>query len=103
MERKALNRKPDLSVRKTLQLDDNTKIEKIGMTVRKQMELANNKSLTDSERGMHAMAAQILVNGQPIVVDDLMDCFNVEELEKITEFLFPDASKENGGTTEKNV
>ena len=91
MGQQALNRKPDLSVRRTLQLDANTEIAEIGITVRKQMELTNNKSLTDAERGMHLMASKILVNGQPIVYDDLMDGFTTEELEKITEFLFPDA------------
>lgn len=99
MERKALDRKPDLSPRKSFMLDDNTEIAEIGMTVRKQMELANNKSLSDSERGLHAMAAKILVNGHPIVYDDLMDSFNTEELEKITDFLFPDKegdSSKNG-------
>lgn len=102
MERKALERKPDLSVRKRLQLDESTEIAEIGMTVRRQMELTNNKSLTDSERGMHAMAAKILVNGQPIVVDDLMDSFTTEELEKITDFLFPDAKTEAGAKVAKN-
>ena len=72
MGQQALNRKPNLSVRRRLQLDANTEIAEIGITVRKQMELTNNKSLTDVERGMHLMAAKILVNGQPIVYDDLM-------------------------------
>lgn len=94
MGQQALNRKPNLSVRRRLQLDANTEIAEIGITVRKQMELTNNKSLTDVERGMHLMAAKILVNGQPIVYDDLMDGFTTEEMDKITEFLFPDAKKE---------
>lgn len=102
MGQQALNRKPDLSVRRTLQLDANTEIAEIGITVRKQMELTNNKSLTDAERGMHLMASKILVNGQPIVYDDLMDGFITEELEKITEFLFPDAKKEVEGANSKN-
>lgn len=101
MGQQALNRKPDLSVRRTLQLDANTEIAEIGITVRKQMELTNNKSLTDAERGMHLMASKILVNGQPIVYDDLMDGFTTEELEKITEFLFPDAKKEVEGANSK--
>lgn len=102
MERKALNRKPDLSPRKSFMLDDDTKIEEIGMTVRKQMELSNNKSLTKEQRGAHAIAAKILVNGQPIVYDDLMDGFNTEELEKITDFLFPEAKNEADQDGEKN-
>lgn len=100
-ERKALNRKPNLSPRKSFMLDKDTKVEEIGMTVRKQMELANNKSYTDSERGIHAMAAKILINGQPVVYDDLMDGFTTEEMEQITDFLFPNAKAE--GSAEKNV
>ena len=102
MGHQALNRKPNLSVRRRLQLDANTEIAEIGITVRKQMELTNNKSLTDVERGMHLMAAKILVNGQPIVYDDLMDGFTTEEMDKITEFLFPDAKKEVERDISKN-
>ena len=91
MGQQALNRKPNLSVRRRLQLDANT-----------EMELTNNKSLTDVERGMHLMAAKILVNGQPIVYDDLMDGFTTEEMDKITEFLFPDAKKEVERDISKN-
>ena len=102
MGQQALNRKPNLSVRRRLQLDANTEIAEIGITVRKQMELTNNKSLTDVERGMHLMAAKILVNGQPIVYDDLMDGFTTEEMDKITDFLFPDAKKEVERDISKN-
>ena len=92
MGQQALNRKPNLSVRRRLQLDANTEIAEIGI----------NKSLTDVERGMHLMAAKILVNGQPIVYDDLMDGFTTEEMDKITEFLFPDAKKEVERDISKN-
>lgn len=102
MEYKALNRKPDLGIRKRLQLDEKTEIAEIGMTLRKQRQIANNASLTEEERGFHGIAAKILVNGQPIVYDDLMDCFTPEELEKIADFLFPDAKKEADGKSEKN-
>ncbi len=79
MERKALDRKPNLSVRKTFRLDEDTEISEIGMTVRKQVELSNNKSLSDTDRGIHLMAAKILVNGNRVIYDDLMDCFSSEE------------------------
>jgi len=45
------------------------------------------------------IAAKILVNGAPIVYDDLLDCFTTEELVKITDFIFPEAGK---GSDEKN-
>jgi len=88
MVHKALNRRPDLTPRKSFMLDDNTKIEEIGITVRMQNEI-----------GLHGIAAKILVNGAPIVYDDLLDCFTTEELVKITDFLFPEAGK---GSDEKN-
>lgn len=102
MEQKALNRKPDLSPRKSFMLDEKTEISEIGITVRRQRQIANNASLSEEDRGFHAMAAKILVNGEPIVYDDLMDCFTPEELEKIADFLFPDAKKEADGKNEKN-
>lgn len=100
MERKALNRKPDLSVRKSFKLADGTEISEIGITVREQQRIANNKSLTEQEVGLHGIATKILVNGQPIVYDDLLDCFTDEELVQITDFLFPDDKAR--GKSEKN-
>lgn len=91
MERKALDRKPDLGIRKQFTLPNGTEIAEIGMTVRKQLELTNHKGMTDTERGVHAIAGKILVDGQPIVADDLMDSFTTEELVAITDFLYPDA------------
>lgn len=89
----ALKRKPDLSVRRSMELADGTKIEVIGLTARRSMELANNQKLTDTERGMNVIAAKILVDGAPIVVDDLLDGFTDEEIVTITEFV-------TGGTEE---
>lgn len=83
----ALNRKPDLSPRMSMTLEDGTKIEKIGLTARKSLELSNNKKFTDSDRGMNLIAAKILVNGAPIVVDDLLDSFTDDEIVEITEFI----------------
>lgn len=95
----ALNRKPDLSPRRSMVLDDGTKIEAIGITVRRVMELTNNKSLSESELGMHYTAARMLVNGQPIVYDDLLDCFTEDEIGKISNFINGKEGKEDG---EKN-
>lgn len=97
----ALNRKPNLGIRKTMTLPDGTRIDEIGLTVRKQMELANNKSLSETDRGFHLAASKILVDGKPIVYDDLMDGFNTEELDAISTFLFPEKAKED--KDEKNV
>lgn len=82
-----------------MSLPDGTIVEEIGMTVRKNMEIANNKSLSDTDRGIHIMAAKILVDGKPIVYDDLMDCFSTEEMETISTFLFPEQKE----ALEKNV
>ncbi len=73
-----------------MKLEDGTVIEEIGMTVRDSLRIANNKSLSDSDRGLHNVAAKILVNGQTIVPEDLQDGFTTEEFEAITKFLFPD-------------
>lgn len=90
----ALNRKPNLGVRKSMTLADGTRIDEIGLTVRKQMEIANNKSLSDADRGLHLAAAKILVDGKPIIYDDLMDGFDTDELNSISDFLFPEKQAE---------
>lgn len=69
-----------------MKLPDGTEIQVIGITARKSMEIANNKKLTDAERGAHITAAKILVNSQPIVVDDLLDCFSDDEVNEIIKF-----------------
>ena len=53
MGQQALNRKPNLSVRRRLQLDANTEIAEIGITVRKQMELTKNNA------SKHGLASEI--------------------------------------------
>lgn len=93
---KALKRKPDLSVRRAMTLPDGTKIEVIGLTARRSMELANNQKLTDAERGMNVIAAKILIDGAPIVVDDLLDGFTDEEVVTITEFVTKEEPGKNG-------
>ncbi len=77
-----------------MMLDKQTRIEEIGMTVREQRRIACDKRLSDEDKGFSVIAAKILVNGQRIVFDDLMDCFTTEELEKITAFLFPDKAED---------
>ena len=84
---RALNRKPDLSPRRSMELEDGTKIEVIGITARRMMEIVNNNHLTDAEKGFHHLAARILVNGQPIVYDDLLDGFTDDEASEIMEFV----------------
>ena len=96
-----LNRKPDLGVRRSMDLPDGTKIDVVGIRARKMAEVANNKSLSDLDRGIHVTAAKILVNGKPVLPDDLLENFTDEELTKIIEFVNPDEEKE--GTDEKNV
>ncbi|MCH5305189.1 MAG: hypothetical protein J1E79_01760 [Rikenella sp.] len=82
----ALNRKPDLSVRKSMALPDGTRIDVIGITARKMMAIANDKKLSDMDRGIHITAAKILVNGAPVVYDDLLDSFTDDEVETILKF-----------------
>ena len=77
-----------------MMLDEQTRIEEIGMTVREQRRIACDKHLSDEDKGFCVIAAKILVNGQRIVFDDLMDCFTTEELEKSSAFLFPDKAED---------
>ncbi len=89
----ALKRKPNLKTRRSMTLDEETLIEVIGITARKSMQLVNNKSLTDADRGIHMIAAKILVNGKPVTYDDLLDSFTDEELTIIAEFVNPPDEK----------
>ena len=94
----ALNRKPVLGVKRSMEMPDGTTIDVIGIPARKTMEIANNKKLSDMERGIHITAAKLLINGKPVVADDLLDCFNDDELTEIIKFANPDTEN-----TEKNV
>jgi hypothetical protein len=95
----ALNRKPNLAVKKSMKLEDGTTIEVIGITARKMMDIANNKRLTDIDRGMHITAEKILVNGKKIVYDDLLDGFTDTEINEIVQFaneVSDEDAKKNG-------
>jgi hypothetical protein len=84
----ALKRKPNLEVSKeTLTLPDGVVITKKGITARELMRIANDKRLSDKEVGIHLTVAKILVDGKPIVYDDLLDGFTDEELTQIVEFI----------------
>ena len=83
----ALNRKPDLKIRGSITLSDGTVIESIAITARTAMTIANNKRLSDTEKGIHITAAKILVNSQRVTPDDLLDSFTDEELETIIKFV----------------
>ncbi|WP_294591753.1 hypothetical protein [uncultured Rikenella sp.] len=91
----ALNRKPDMSVRKTMNLPDGTRIDVVGIPARKMMAIANDKKMSDMERGIHITAAKILVNGATVVYDDLLDGFTDEEVEQIVQFA-NDVNEKNG-------
>lgn len=83
----ALNRKPDTtSVKKTMKLEDGTRIDLIGVSARKMRDLANDKKMSQYDKGIYLTALKIRVNGDPVVYDDLLDCFSSDELEAIVEF-----------------
>jgi hypothetical protein len=71
-------------------LADGTIVDVKGITARKMMEIVNNKRLTDSERGLHITAEKILVNGNPIVYDDLLDSFTESEVTQIVQLATDD-------------
>lgn len=97
----ALNRKPDLtSVKKSMEFDDGTRIDVISISPRKAREISNNKKLSNFDRGVHITAAKIRINDQPVVYDDLMDCFTSDELELIV--AFANNLKEDGEDDDPN-
>lgn len=80
----------------SFELDSETKIDYVGVPLSTVRNVSNNKTLSDFDKGIHITAAKILVNGQPIVADDLYECFSDAEVMKIFNFI-----KEVEGT-EKN-
>ena len=91
----SLKRKPDLSATKEFELKDGTKISVRPITARTMMQAANAKDISDIERGFRIMAAKLLVNGQPIVYDDLMDRFTDVELTFIGEKIGEEGEKKD--------
>ena len=75
-----LNRKPKLDIKTEFDLKDGTKIAIRQVKASVLVNAAKAKNMTDQERGLHIIASKLLVNGQPIVYDDLIECFNDEEL-----------------------
>lgn len=94
----ALNRRPNLAPRKSMELADGTKIEVIGIKARVAFELSNNKKLSDTDKGIYITAAKILVDGKPIVYDDLLDSFTDDEVTSIIKF----SNETDEGDDEKN-
>jgi hypothetical protein len=95
-----LKRKIDLSTNaKEIALQDGTKIKVRRITVRKIMQVTNNKSLSEQERGMHILAAKLLVclpgesRFREIVYDDLLDNFTDEEVNGIVEKMAEEGEK----------
>jgi len=82
----ALKRTPKIE-KASFDLDSETKIDYIGISVRKIRDITNNKTLSDFDKGINATAAKIRVNGNTVVADDLYDGFSDSELMKIMEFI----------------
>lgn len=94
----ALNRKPTLGVKKTMTLSDGTTIDVVSITARQMMSIANNKRLSDVDKGIHITAARVRINGQAVSADDLLDSFTDTEVEAIIKF----ASENESEDEEKN-
>ena len=95
----ALNRKPQLPVKGSMTLSDGTAIDLVAVPVRSVMNLSKNKTLSEEDRGIHAIAMKLRVNGMEIRPDDLYDCFNDDELKQIVSFV---SSIEGDEETKKN-
>ncbi|GHT46138.1 hypothetical protein AGMMS49965_23520 [Bacteroidia bacterium] len=81
-----LKLKVNLDVKRSMTLASGVKIDVVGMTGRQASVIANNKRLSDFDRGVHYTAAKIRVNDQPVVADDLLDCFTDDDLTTIMKF-----------------
>lgn len=88
MER--LKRTPDLSEIKTFELADGTKIKVRRVKAGALLQNANARNMSDVERGWRVMAAKMLVclpgetDFKEIFYEDLIECFNDEELNIIS-------------------
>ena len=89
----ALKRKADLSEKRSMTLEDGTKIEFVPVTVKKAAEINKIKGLNDFDKGIHSLVAQIRVNGQEVSYDDLLNCFTIEEFTKIADLINPEDEK----------
>lgn len=96
MQEAVFSRKPTFSVKRSMELEDGTKIDFVGMTGRAQREIMNNKSLSDYDRSVELLAAKIRVDGNPVKLDDIIDKFTGEEIEEIMLWAVE-------GNTEKNA
>lgn len=92
----ALRRKPNLEVKRTMKLDAETELSIKGIPAKEMVTIVNDKSLSDYEKGLHRAACKLLVNGQPIVYDDLVDCFTDDELITILTFVNGEEEGKNG-------
>ena len=104
----ALNRKPDLEIAKSFELPDGTEIRVRRVRVKSVVQKASSKKMSDMERGLCVMASKLLVKlpGEPefvpIVYDDLLDCFNDEELNFIAAQVLGEEDKDDKNKGDEN-
>jgi len=97
MER--LNRKPQLALKKEFELPDGTGIAIRNIKVSEMVNHMKSKGITQEELGMRIMASKLLVklpgenDYKTIVYEDLLDCFNDEEMTIISSHLGEDEPK----------
>jgi len=97
----SLKRKPQLGIKKTFILPDGTEIALQRVKANVLFQNANNKNMSETERNMRILAAKMLVKVpettefMPIVYDDLVNCFNDEELNFIGEQISVEDDKKN--------
>lgn len=82
----ALKRKPDMGVKKSMELPDGTKIDVVGIRAGIVRDLSQDKKMSDFDRGIHLTAAKVRIDGQAVTYDDLMECFTSDELDQIVGF-----------------
>jgi hypothetical protein len=97
----ALKRKPDLGQINSLELADGTKITIHRVKAAAMVQTSSIKNISDAERGLRVMAEKLRVclpgetEFKPIVYDDLLQCFNDEELNVIAEHIVGEGIEKN--------
>jgi hypothetical protein len=98
----ALNRVPELKIIKEFDLPDGTHIAIRQVKTRVMVQLSGSKKMSDVERGMRIMAAKLLVNGEPLLYEDMLDCFNDEEINFISKRMANEDDDDDDEGAEKN-
>ena len=96
-----LNRKPKLDIKREIMLEDETIVAICKVPARALVANVKEKNMSDTERGLRVMAAKLRVKlpgkveFKEIVYEDLLDCFNDEEMTLISQAITEEGDGKN--------